>query len=109
LKGGMPLVIFPEGGRTADGRIQPFLPGALFLAIKAQIDIVPVALRGIYELLPMNTYHIKPRPLEMRVGKPISTAGMTIQDMEQLSAKVRSAVEEMYYAAHDQTSEPTRV
>jgi len=55
LKGGMPLVIFPEGGRTPDGRIQPFLPGAFFLAIKSQIDIVPVALRGLYELLPMNT------------------------------------------------------
>ena len=63
LKGGMPLVIFPEGGRTPDGCIQPFLPGAFFLAIKAQIDIVPVALRGLYGLLPMNTYHIKPRPL----------------------------------------------
>src|SRR5262245_60611257 len=38
LKAGMPLVIFPEGGRTSDGRIQLFLPGAFFLAIKAEID-----------------------------------------------------------------------
>ena len=36
LKNGMPLVIFPEGGRTADGHIQPFLAGAFFLAIKAK-------------------------------------------------------------------------
>jgi len=43
LKAGMPLVIFPEGGRTPDGDIKPFLPGAFFLAIKAQVDIVPVA------------------------------------------------------------------
>lgn len=99
LKAGMPLVIFPEGGRTADGRIQPFLPGAFFLAIKAEIDIVPIALRGMYELLPMNTYHIKPRPLEMHVGKPISTAGLTMKDMEQLSARVQKAVEEMYYGS----------
>src|SRR5277367_542416 len=35
LKAGMPLVIFPEGGRTPDGEIKPFLPGAFFLAIKA--------------------------------------------------------------------------
>lgn len=98
LKNGMPLVIFPEGGRTSDGKIQPFLPGAFFFAIKAQVDIVPIALRGMYELLPMNTYHIKPRPLEMRVGKPISTAGLTLRDMEVLSAKVQRAVEEMYYA-----------
>jgi 1-acyl-sn-glycerol-3-phosphate acyltransferase len=99
LKAGMPLVIFPEGGRTPDGEIKPFLPGAFFLAIKAQVDIVPVALVGTYELLPMDTYHIKCRPLEMRVGKPISTAGLTLRDMEGLSAKVQVAVEELYYAA----------
>ena len=64
--GGMPLVIFPEGGRTPDGEIKPFMPGAFYLAIKAQVDIVPVALIGTFELLPMNTYHIKSRPLEMR-------------------------------------------
>jgi 1-acyl-sn-glycerol-3-phosphate acyltransferase len=97
LKAGMPLVIFPEGGRSADGRIQPFLPGAFFLAIKAQVDIVPVALVGTYDLLPMDTYHIKPRPLEMRVGEPIATAGLTLRDMEELSGRVQQAMEEMYY------------
>ncbi len=98
LKAGMPLVIFPEGGRTPDGEIKPFLPGAFFLAIKAQVDIVPVALVGTYDLLPMDTYHIKCRPLEMRVGKPISTAGLTLRDMETVSAKVHAAIEELYYA-----------
>jgi 1-acyl-sn-glycerol-3-phosphate acyltransferase len=97
LKGGMPLVIYPEGGRTPDGEIKPFLPGAFFLAIKAQVDIVPVALVGTFELLPMNTYHIKCRPLEMRVGEPISTAGLTMQDLETVSEKVRKAMEELYY------------
>jgi 1-acyl-sn-glycerol-3-phosphate acyltransferase len=97
LKRGMPLVIFPEGGRTADGNIQPFLPGAFFLAIRAGVDIVPIALRGMFELLPMNTYHIKPRPLEMLVGKPISTAGLTLRDMDRLSAEVQKAIEQMYY------------
>ncbi len=98
LKGGMPLVIYPEGGRTRDGYIKPFLPGAFFLALKAQVDIVPIALVGTYELLPMDTYHIKCRPLEMRVGEPISTAGLTMRDLEALSAKVQKAVEDLYYA-----------
>jgi 1-acyl-sn-glycerol-3-phosphate acyltransferase len=98
LKGGMPLVIYPEGGRTPDGEIKPFLPGAFFLAIKAQVDIVPVALVGTFELLPMNTYHIKCRPLEMRVGEPISTAGLTMRDLEAVSAQVRTAMEDLYYA-----------
>lgn len=98
LKAGMPLVIFPEGGRTPDGEIKPFLPGALFLAIKAQVDIVPVALIGTYELLPMDTYHIKCRPLEMHVGEPISTTGLTLRDVEVVSAKARKAIEQLYYA-----------
>ena len=98
LKAGLPLVIYPEGGRTPDGEIKPFLPGAFFLAIKAQVDIVPVALVGTYELLPMDTYHIKSRPLELRVGQPISTAGLTIRDLDAVSQKVQKAVEELYYA-----------
>jgi len=97
LHAGLPLVIFPEGGRTPDGEIKPFLQGAFFLAIKAQVDIVPVALVGTYELLPMNTYHIKCRPLEMRVGEPISTTGLTMRDMEAVSTRVQKATEDLYY------------
>ena len=97
LKAGLPLVIFPEGGRTPDGEIKPFLQGAFFLAIKAQVDIVPVALVGTYELLPMNTYHIKSRPLEMRVGQPISTIGLKGHDLAAVSAQVQKAIEDLYY------------
>jgi len=98
LKNGMPFVIFPEGGRTPDGEIKPFMAGAFFLAIKAQVDVIPVALVGTYELLPMNTYHIKSRPLEMRVGEPISTTGLTLRDMDTVSDKVKAAMEKLYYA-----------
>jgi 1-acyl-sn-glycerol-3-phosphate acyltransferase len=98
LRSGMPLVIFPEGGRTRDGNIQAFLPGAFFLAIKAQAEIVPVALAGTFELLPMNTYHIKSQPLEMRVGEVISTSGLTLADTETVSARVKAAIEELHGA-----------
>jgi 1-acyl-sn-glycerol-3-phosphate acyltransferase len=98
LKAGMPLVIFPEGGRTPDGEIKPFLPGTFFLAIKAQVEIVPIALVGTFDLLPMNTYHIKCRRLEMRVGKPISTAGLTLRDMDDVSARVQKELEDLYLA-----------
>ena len=97
LQAGMPLVIFPEGGRTPDGEIKPFMQGAFYLAIKAQADIVPIALTGMFELLPMNTYHIKSRPLEMRVGDPISTAGYSLREMEALSGKVFQAMQDLYY------------
>ena len=98
LRKGMPLVIFPEGGRTPNGQLQPFLPGAFFLAIKAQADIVPIALVDTFDLLPMNTYHIKCQPLEMRVGKPISTTGLTVRDTDAVSAQVKSAIESLQSA-----------
>ncbi|MFY9560754.1 MAG: lysophospholipid acyltransferase family protein [Terriglobales bacterium] len=102
LKSGMPLVIFPEGGRSPNGEILPFLPGAFFLAIKAQADIVPIALVGTFDLLPMNTYHIKSRPLQMRVGGPIVTAGLTLRDTEAVSAKVKAAIENLHSAPPQQ-------
>ncbi len=98
LKAGMPLVVFPEGGRSATGQVQPFMPGAFYVAIKAQCDVVPIALVGTYELLPMNTYHIKPRPLQMVLGEPISTAGYTSKQMNELAAKVQKVIENLYYA-----------
>lgn len=97
LRRGMPLVIFPEGGRTPDGKIQPFLPGAFFLAIKAQAEIVPIALVDTFDLLPMNTYHIRCQPVEMRVGEVIPTAGLAA-DMDGLSAKVKAAIEGLHAA-----------
>jgi 1-acyl-sn-glycerol-3-phosphate acyltransferase len=99
LRNGMPLVIFPEGGRTPDGRLQPFLPGAFFLAIKAQADIVPIALVDTFALLPMNTYHIKCQRLEMRVGEPISTVGLTVRDTDSVTARVKSAIEALKTSA----------
>ncbi len=98
LRSGTPLVIFPEGGRTPNGELQPFLPGTFFLAIKAQADIVPIALAGTFDLLPMNTYHIKCQPLEMRVGEAISTAGLTMQDTDKVLARVRAAIEALHSA-----------
>ena len=98
LRTGMPLVIFPEGGRTRDGNIQPFLPGAFFLAIKAQAEIVPIALVDTFDLLPMNTYHIRCQPLEMRVGEVIPTAGLSMSDMDALTAKVKSSIEALHSA-----------
>jgi len=95
LRSGMPLVIFPEGGRCRDGQLQPFLPGAFFLAIKAHAEIVPITLMGTYDLLPMNTYHIKCQPLQMRVGEPVSTEGLTLRDTETVSAKVRTVMQQL--------------
>ncbi len=98
LKGGQPLVAFPEGGRSATGQVKPFLPGVFYVAIKAGVDVVPMALVGTYELLPMNTFHIKPRPLELLVGDAVPSAGYGPRDMDKLAATVQKAVEDLYYS-----------
>lgn len=98
LKSGMSLVIFPEGGRSRTGRTKPFLTGAFRFAIKAGVEVVPVALVGTYEALPMNTFHIRPRPLQLIAGKPISTKGYTARQAAELAARVQTDVETLYYA-----------
>jgi 1-acyl-sn-glycerol-3-phosphate acyltransferase len=98
LKAGTPLLVFPEGGRSANGQVKPFLPGVFYAAIKAQAEVVPIALVGLYELLPMNTYHIRSRPLLMLVGEPISSAGFSTREAEKLAAVVEKTVEDMYYS-----------
>jgi 1-acyl-sn-glycerol-3-phosphate acyltransferase len=62
LQKGISVVIFPEGGRSATGQVQPFMNGAFYLAVKAQAPVLPVAIAGTYEMLPMDTFHIMPRP-----------------------------------------------
>ena len=97
LKQGMPVVVFPEGSRSTSGEVQPFLNGTFYVAIKAQAEIVPVALVGTLETLPMNRYHIRPRPLQLVAGTPISTEGYTLRQADALAAKVKNAIEDLYY------------
>ncbi len=54
LKRGMVLVVFPEGTRTADGRIHPMLPGPGAIAKKARVPIVPVLIDGAFQAWPKN-------------------------------------------------------
>jgi 1-acyl-sn-glycerol-3-phosphate acyltransferase len=95
----MPLVIFPEGGRSRSGQIKPFLSGAFFFAIKAGVEVVPVAIVGTYEALPMNTFHIRPRPLQLIVGNPIATSNYTSRQAEELARRVQDEVHALYSAA----------
>jgi len=98
LKAGMPLVIFPEGGRAPDGHIMPFMNGPFYAAIKAGVDIVPIAIVGTFELLPMDGFHVQPRPLYLVIGKPISTAGYSLREMEALAQHTQRIIEDMYYS-----------
>ena len=92
IKNNMSLVVFPEGGRSENGQLQPFMGGAFFAAIRAQADVVPMAMIGTYEVLKMNTWHIKPRPIRLLVGEPMATTGLTVRDTPAVTARAREEV-----------------
>jgi 1-acyl-sn-glycerol-3-phosphate acyltransferase len=96
LKHGLPLVIFPEGGRAADGRTQPFVSGAAYMAIKAQVPLIPITLVGTYELLPIHTYHLNPRPITIIIGDPIPTTGLTTRDADALTQRLVETITATY-------------
>ncbi len=95
LRAGMPLFIFPEGARTPTGELREFLSGAAYLAIRAQVPLVPIALSGVYDLLPIHTRHFYPGRLILTAGEPIQTAGMHMRQAEELTERLRAAIEEL--------------
>lgn len=97
LKAGMPLVLFPEGARSPDGHMQPAHSGCAFMALRAGVPLIPLALVGTYELLPIHTYTLRPRPLLVIVGDPISTDGLTTRDADELTQRLYDEISKMYY------------
>ncbi|HEV2135814.1 MAG TPA: lysophospholipid acyltransferase family protein [Terracidiphilus sp.] len=106
LRSGMPLFVFPEGRRTETGELNEFLSGAAFLAIRAQVPIVPLALTGGYDLLPMHSHHFFPVPLTLTAGEPIETRGITLRQADELTGKVRASIENLLNSAAQLGAEP---
>lgn len=105
LKAGMPLVIFPEGGRSRDGHLAPFLNGPAFMAIRAQVPLVPMALIGTHELLPIHAGQLHPVPVTLAVGEPIPTTGLTMKNLDTLTQQLMDAIADLYYQ-HSYLSRP---
>jgi len=89
---GISILIFPEGGRSADGVLHPFKDGAAYIAIKSGAPVVPVAISGTREILAMHTSTFHRGRVTLRIGDPIVTEGMTLQDRKTLTEAVRSQV-----------------
>jgi 1-acyl-sn-glycerol-3-phosphate acyltransferase len=105
LKSGLPLVVFPEGARSRDGHIRVGLAGCAFMAIRAGVPLIPIALVGTYELLPIHVYALRPRPLMIVIGDPIPTAGLTTRDADALTDRLYQAISAMYYRYSDLTQD----
>jgi 1-acyl-sn-glycerol-3-phosphate acyltransferase len=96
LKSGLPLVLFPEGGRAATGHLQSMMSGCAYMAIKAQVPLIPLTLIGTYELLPIHVYALHPRPLLIVVGNPIPTTGLTTRDADALTQRLYESISTTY-------------
>lgn len=92
IRAGRRVLVFAEGTRSPDGHLQEFKKGGFHLAIDAQVPILPVAVNGSQRLLPKGALAALPGPLEVAVGRPISTAGLTSDDVPALIATTREAV-----------------
>lgn len=88
---GVSVLIFPEGGRS-EGQLQQFKEGAAYIAIKAQVPLVPVAIVGTREILPMGSILVRPGRVMLRVGEPLPSAGLTVQDRARLTAELRERI-----------------
>jgi 1-acyl-sn-glycerol-3-phosphate acyltransferase len=96
LKTGLPLVLFPEGGRAATGQLQSMMSGCAYMAIKAQVPLIPLTLIGTYELLPIHVYALHPRPLLIIVGDPIPTTGLHTRDADALTQRLYDSISATY-------------
>lgn len=97
LKEGMPLFIFPEGGRTETGHLAPFMNGPAFMAIRAQLPLVPMALIGTHELLPMHAKEFHPVPVTLVVDEPLETRGLTMKQVDEVTAALQERISGLYY------------
>ena len=104
LKQGLPLVLFPEGGRAATGQLQTMMSGCAYMAIKAQVPLVPLTLVGTYELLPIHVYSLHPRPLLVVVGDPLPTTGLTTRDADTLTRRLYDSISATYSQYSEQQS-----
>jgi len=94
------MLVFPEGGRSLSGELEPFKDGAAYLAIKGGVPIVPIAIIGIRDILPMHSGHIRPGPVTLRVGDPIPTEGMKSSDRTELTQCLCDTITAMKREGH---------
>ena len=92
IREGTSVVIFPEGTRSYDGALQPFMNGGFTLAIRAGVPIVPITINGTWAIIPRTTLRIKQGTIRIVIERPIKTRGLTIKDRKRLMQEVERKI-----------------
>jgi 1-acyl-sn-glycerol-3-phosphate acyltransferase len=88
LRTGNSILVFPEGSRSRDGRLQPFKKGAFVTALQAQVPIQPVTVSGSREILPRGAIFARPGTVRVTFLESLATAGLTAADRDWLMQAV---------------------
>jgi 1-acyl-sn-glycerol-3-phosphate acyltransferase len=94
VRNGRSLAVFPEGTRTPDGRLQAFQSGVFKIAVKAGVPIVPVTIRGTFELLPKTTLAPRPGRVDVMLGEPIDTTDYNDKRLDDLIARTKAVIQQ---------------
>lgn len=86
------FLIFPEGTRSLDGRLQGFKRGGFFLALNSQTSIVPISLSGTFELMPKKTFFVKRGTIKVLIHPPVAVRGYDVQSLPNLIDRVRQGI-----------------
>ena len=92
IRAGSSAVVFAEGTRSRDGRLQQFKKGPFVLAIAAQAPVIPVLCDGTFELMPRGSWSPRPGAIRLAVGAPIPTIGMDYDARTLLAERCRAAL-----------------
>lgn len=93
IRAGVSVIIFPEGTRSVDGTLQPFKKGALLLAAKAGVPIIPMAIHGSHQVQPKGSLRINPTPLQLTIMSPITTADLKMAHIDKLSEQIHDQID----------------
>jgi len=97
MRTGASVILFAEGTRTRDGKLQPFKRGAFSLAARSGVPIVPVAINNTFSILPKGSIRVKPADITIVLEKPVPTEGVEGREAEvKLMEKVREAIASNY-------------
>jgi 1-acyl-sn-glycerol-3-phosphate acyltransferase len=92
IAAGTSVLIFPEGTRSPDGRLHPFKTGAITLAIKAGVPVVPIGFIGTYTILPKGKLLADSGEIIIRIGTPIATSGYKPKNRQELAEYLHDRV-----------------
>jgi len=95
IRDGNTFLIFPEGTRSRTAELLPFKKGGFIMAIKAQAPIVPVAVSGGRSAMRKGSWLVRPVMVDVKIGEPVETAGMSLDDRDALIEVVRGRIEEL--------------